>query len=146
MIVSVFVSCSSATDKMSFDDIYQKLTDECSDFTDTLFLDDTSDAVLTYGIKDDLIRNAAFLKAPDSNIRSDELILIEAVSQTAIEDLKTVFAKIQQEKYLKWENMDADEFEKVKNYKTVSHDKYMIYIVGDNADEILNCFNNLFSH
>ena len=146
VILTLFTlaSCSLANEEKNFSEMFDDLTVKCADITESLYVADTEKAVSEYGIEKDLIKNAVFLRAPDKNIRADELIIIEAVSKTAAEDLKTAFAMIQQEKYMKWESLDNTEFEKVKNYKTVTLGRYMIYAVCDGADKIIAEFEEIF--
>ena len=88
--------------------------------------------------------NAGYILAPMMNVKSDEIILLEAKDEAQVETLKQKLEEELQVQIDTWERYLPDQYEKVKNNVITTNGRYLLYVTYDNPDAIVKIFNDQF--
>lgn len=85
------------------------------------------------------------IKMPMMNVKTNEIAIIklkDAASFATVEEgIKQRAADIQKQ----FETYLPDQYENAKNYKIVSHDNYVLFVISEEADKIVELFNGFFT-
>lgn len=88
--------------------------------------------------------NAGYILAPMMNVKSDEIILLEAKDEEQVATLKKALEEELQAQINTWQQYLPDQFEKVKNNVITTNGRYLLYVTYDNPDAIVKIFNDQF--
>lgn len=97
-----------------------------------------------YEIDPDLIKEAIFRTANSPEIDASEIVLIETTSSSSLALVQQAIGTYQQKKYTQWENGIEEQFDYVKDYRTVAEGNYFLYVVSPAADSIIEIFKSFF--
>lgn len=93
---------------------------------------------------DPAIAEQLAIKMPMMNVSTNEIAIFKAkddASKAAIEEgMKKRAADVQKQ----FETYLPDQYENAKNYKIVTNDKYMLFVISESADQIVETFNSFF--
>lgn len=93
---------------------------------------------------DPAIAEQLTIKMPMMNVSTNEIAIFKAkddASKAAIEEgMKKRAADVQKQ----FETYLPDQYENAKNYKIVTNDKYMLFVISESADQIVETFNSFF--
>lgn len=93
---------------------------------------------------DPAIAEQLAIKMPMMNVKTNEIAIFKAkddASKAAIEEgMKKRAADVQKQ----FETYLPDQYENAKNYKIVTNDKYMLFVISESADQIVETFNSFF--
>lgn len=92
------------------------------------------------GIKPEQLK-AGYIIAAMMNVNSDEIILLEAESETAVASLKAALEKELAAQTQTWEQYLPDQFEKVKNNIIETNGNFLIYITYEHPEKIADIFS-----
>lgn len=92
--------------------------------------------------QDDLAKG--IILAPMMNVKSDEIIVLEATDEAKVAALKEALEREKDAQVQTWEQYLPDQYEKVKNNIIKTNGKYLIYITYDNPESIEKIFDNQF--
>lgn len=93
---------------------------------------------------DPTMLNAGYILVPMMNVKSDEIILLEAKDEAQVETLKQALEEELQAQINTWQQYLPDQFEKVKNNVITTNGRYLLYVTYDNPDAIVKIFNDQF--
>lgn len=82
--------------------------------------------------------------APMMNVKSDEIIVLEAKDEAKVDSLKASLEKELEAQELTWQQYLPDQYEKVKQNVIKTKGKYLIYITYTNPEKIEKVFENQF--
>lgn len=88
--------------------------------------------------------NAGYILAPMMNVKSDEIILLEAKDEDQVETLKQALEEELQAQINTWQRYLPDQFEKVKNNVITTNGRYLLYVTYDHPEAIVKIFNDQF--
>ena len=88
--------------------------------------------------------NAGYILVPMMNVKSDEIILLEAKDEAQVETLKQGLEEELQAQINTWQRYLPDQYEKVKNNVITTNGRYLLYVTYDNPDVIVKIFNDQF--
>ena len=88
--------------------------------------------------------NAGYILVPMMNVKSDEIILLEAKDEAQVETLKQGLEEELQAQINTWQQYLPDQYEKVKNNVITTNGRYLLYVTYDNPDVIVKIFNDQF--
>ncbi|MBD3108468.1 DUF4358 domain-containing protein [Bacillus sp. AGMB 02131] len=88
--------------------------------------------------------NAGYILVPMMNVKSDEIILLEAKDEGEVESLKQVLEQELQAQIDTWERYLPDQYEKVKKNEIKTNGRYLLYVTYDHPEKIVKIFNEQF--
>ena len=88
--------------------------------------------------------SAGYVLAPMMNVKSDEIILLEATDEEQVDTLKQALEEELQAQIATWQQYLPDQFEKVENNVITTNGRYLLYVTYDNPDAIVKIFNDSF--
>ncbi|GKX32138.1 hypothetical protein SH1V18_46180 [Vallitalea longa] len=100
------------------------------------------DALVTLEIDKDKIEEGRMI-VPMINLNSDQIIILKAVDDEAVTDLKEFLEKTKEDQIGVWEQYLPDQYEKVKNNIIKTSGKYLLYVTYDNPEIIEEIFDNM---
>lgn len=78
------------------------------------------------------------------NVKSDEIIVLEAKDEKQVSDLKASLENELAAQVQTWEQYLPDQYEKVKDNKIVTKGKFLLYVTYENPEAIEKAFNESF--
>jgi len=93
---------------------------------------------------DPAIAEQLAVKMPMMNVKTNEIAIFKAkddASKVAIEEgMKKRAGDVQKQ----FETYLPDQYENAKNYKIVTKDNYILFVISESADQIVETFNSFF--
>lgn len=142
LILPFIYSCAQKAKSMDIAAVWGKINTDLVKTEQISSLTLMTEAQITafFDIKAELFKNAIFLISDKPHTNSSELVLIEAADSSALEQIQSVLAKRHQQKYSEWENGAAGEFIKIQEYKLISKNNYIIYVVSEKVEDVVKIF------
>lgn len=107
-------------------------------------MDVTSDMVQDMYHFDPALLEQFTIKMPMMNVKTNEIAVLKVKDAkdiaTVEEGVKQRAADVQKQ----FETYLPDQYENAKNYKLVVKDSYVLFVISESADDIVNEFNSLF--
>lgn len=93
---------------------------------------------------DPALADQYIVKMPMMNVKTNEIAIFklkDAASLSTVEEgMKQRATDVQKQ----FETYLQDQYENAKNYKIVAHDNYVLFVISDNANKIVDEFNRFF--
>lgn len=95
-----------------------------------------------YGIDTSLLKDY-YVGMPMMNVHATEIALFELNDEKDAETVMEGIEKRQKGLEEQWSSYLPDQLELVQNYKTVQKDNMILFVISEEADKIVENFNNL---
>lgn len=95
----------------------------------------------TYGITTNHL-SSYVVSTPMMNVHATEIAVFEVVDENGRQAVKAGIEKRVEALKAQWERYLPEQYELVKNYKVVDRGNYVLFVISEVADTIINNFNN----
>lgn len=127
--------------KLSTEEMIEQLTKQYEQPPQT---DLETDGVKNLYHLDPALLDTYTIKIPLMNVKTNEIAVLKAKNakdvDTIQEGVKQRAADVQKQ----FETYLPDQYENAKNYKVVAQGSYVLFVIGENADDIVTAFNGFF--
>lgn len=81
---------------------------------------------------------------PMMNIKTNEIAVLKVKDIKDVPDVETAVKQRATDVQKQFETYLPDQYENAKNYKMITKGKYVIFVISDIADDLVQAFENLF--
>jgi hypothetical protein len=84
------------------------------------------------------------IKIPLMNVKTNEIAVLKAKDAKDVEAIQEGVKQRAADVQKQFETYLPDQYENAKNYKVVAKGSYVLFVIGENADDIVKAFNGFF--
>lgn len=84
-------------------------------------------------------------KIPMMNVKTNEIAIFKLKDATSLPIIEEGMSQRAADVQKQFETYLQDQYENAKNYKIVVHDNYVLFVISDSTDKIVEQFNDFFA-
>nr|WP_243865552.1 DUF4358 domain-containing protein [Paenibacillus lupini] len=127
--------------KLSTEEMIEQLTKQYEQPPQT---DLETDGVKNLYHLDPALLDTYTIKIPLMNVKTNEIAVLKAKNAKDVEAIQEGVKQRAAEVQKQFETYLPDQYENAKNYKVVAQGSYVLFVIGENADDIVTAFNGFF--